>query len=308
MIGEAQAGMQASKLGFSCQMLTNPLPGKPPLLIAERIEHPDYLTLLTYGHGDVTAGQEDLWQPGTQPWALQAVLHAREGRLSLRAPQMPEHVSQLVRDLPVGGESCDPQLDAQWGEAGLTTGQKLFGCNTLEIVGLSAGSTAKPVGAIPGRAEDVFQLRFVEGTDWQNLAANLRAHLNAAGFADVEVRYESGYTATCPWHKPGHGRVGRLSIRRVNWHFPSCPGLPDFGLKNLLIVYKMEQIRGLISMEVDMTAQAKKASKADNPHIEAAERFRQLAQILAGDAAEAKAFRIKTGVYNLDGQLKAAYR
>jgi hypothetical protein len=61
-------------------------------------------------------------------------------------------------------------------------------------------------------------------------------------------------------------------------------------------------------MEVDMTAHAKKASKPDNPHIEAAERFRQLAQILAGDAAEAKAFRIKTGVYNLNGQLKAAYR
>jgi DNA-binding transcriptional LysR family regulator len=109
----------------------------------------------------------------------------------------------------------------------LTTGQKLFGCNTLEIVGLSAGSTAKPVGAIPGRAEDVFQLRFVEGTDWQNRAANLRAHLNAAGFADVEVRYESGYTATCPWHKPGHGRVGRLSIRRANWHFPSFPPLSN---------------------------------------------------------------------------------
>ena len=315
-----------AELGFSCQVLTNPLPGKPPLLIAERIEHPDYLTLLTYGHGDVTAGQDDLWQPGTQPWALsrqdgriygrgtadnkgqhsinlaalQAVLHAREGRLGynvkvifemseevgspgleeacreqaeflradlflasdgprvrhdlptlflgsrgvcqfrlsvdpgngarhsgnwggiirnpavvlghalgslvsatgtvlpafLRAPQMPEHVSQLVRDLPVGGESFDPQLDAQWGEAELTTGQKLFGCNTLEIVGLSAGSTAKPVGAIPGRAEAVCQLRFVEGTDWQNLAANLRAHLDAAGFADVLVSYEGGYAAT----------------------------------------------------------------------------------------------------------------
>nr|WP_298163988.1 hypothetical protein [uncultured Pseudomonas sp.] len=57
-----------------------------------------------------------------------------------------------------------------------------------------------------------------------------------------------------------------------------------------------------------MTVQAQKSSKTENPHVEAAERFRQLAQILAGDPAEAKAFRVKTGVYNTKGQLKAAYR
>lgn len=57
-----------------------------------------------------------------------------------------------------------------------------------------------------------------------------------------------------------------------------------------------------------MTVQAKKSSKTENPHVEAAERFRQLAQILAGNPAEAKAFRVKTGMYTAKGQLKAAYR
>lgn len=57
-----------------------------------------------------------------------------------------------------------------------------------------------------------------------------------------------------------------------------------------------------------MTVKAKKPEKTDNPHIEAAERFRQLAQILAGNPSEAKAFRVKTGVYNAKGELKAAYR
>lgn len=315
-----------SSLGFVSRVLDNPQPGKPPLLIAERVEHPDFLTLLTYGHGDVTSGQGELWQPGTQPWslsrldgriygrgtadnkgqhsinlaALAAVLQVREGRLGynvkvifemseevgspgleeacrqnaealradlflasdgprvrhdlptlflgsrgvcqfrlsldtgngarhsgnwggiirnpavvlghalstlvsaqgrllpefLRAPPMPEHVSALVCDLPVGGESFDPQLDPQWGEAQLTTGQKLFGCNTLEIVALGAGNVLKPVGAIPGRAEAVCQLRFVEGTDWRGLGHNLRAHLDAAGFADIQIDYEGGYAAT----------------------------------------------------------------------------------------------------------------
>ncbi|MBD8602177.1 MULTISPECIES: hypothetical protein [unclassified Pseudomonas] len=57
-----------------------------------------------------------------------------------------------------------------------------------------------------------------------------------------------------------------------------------------------------------MPIHAKRTVKAENPHIEAAERFRQLAQILASDPAEAKAFRLKTGIYNSKGQLKASYR
>lgn len=57
-----------------------------------------------------------------------------------------------------------------------------------------------------------------------------------------------------------------------------------------------------------MTATAKKTSKTDNPHLEAAQRIRQLAQILAGDPVQAKEFRAKTGVFNAKGELKAGYR
>lgn len=57
-----------------------------------------------------------------------------------------------------------------------------------------------------------------------------------------------------------------------------------------------------------MTVQAKKLRKPENPHVEAAERFRQLAQILASDPKEAKEFRIKTGMYTKQGSLKAVYR
>lgn len=83
---------------------------------------------------------------------------------------------------------------------------------------------------------------------------------------------------------------------------------PKAKLTKLSIVYKMSVYPRLCLKEVDMIAKAKKVSKTDNPHIEAAERFRQLALILAGDPAEAKAFRVKTGVYNVKGHLKAAYR
>ena len=57
-----------------------------------------------------------------------------------------------------------------------------------------------------------------------------------------------------------------------------------------------------------MTEKALKMPKTENPHIEAAQRIRQLAQILAGDPAEARAFRAKTGVFDAKGELKAHYR
>ncbi len=58
-------------MGFSCEILPNPstdVEGAWPFLIAERIEDPSYVTLLTYGHGDVVMGYDDEWREGLTPW------------------------------------------------------------------------------------------------------------------------------------------------------------------------------------------------------------------------------------------------
>jgi len=94
-------------LGFTCRVQDNPLPGRSPFLVAERLEQDAAGTLLTYGHGDVVNGYDDQWREGLSPWnltiegdvwygrgtadnkgqhtvnllALEAVLKAREGRL-----------------------------------------------------------------------------------------------------------------------------------------------------------------------------------------------------------------------------------
>ncbi|MGP9799030.1 M20 family metallopeptidase [Halomonas sp. 86] len=323
---EQEIGPLLSRLGFTCQIIENPKPGFPPLLIGERIEDPAYSTLLLYGHGDVTDGQEEQWANGIDPWALtfkedrvygrgtadnkgqhsvnltalEAVINARKGRLGynvkmlfemseeigspgleeacaayqqalksdlflasdgprirhdmptlflgsrgvvqlklslntgnggrhsgnwggvitnpavvlcnalatllspsgkiladfLKAPSMTEDVSRLVRDLPVGGGASDPTINPAWGEEALADGERLYGANTLEILGLSAGRTDKPVGAIPEHAEAVLQLRFVKGTDWQAVESNLRQHLDAHGFNDIQLTFLGGYAAT----------------------------------------------------------------------------------------------------------------
>src|SRR5580692_9033130 len=55
-------------LGFTCRILDNP--HGPPALVAERIENPDYVTVLVYGHGDTIRGLDDLWRSGLKPWEI----------------------------------------------------------------------------------------------------------------------------------------------------------------------------------------------------------------------------------------------
>lgn len=55
-------------------------------------------------------------------------------------------------------------------------------------------------------------------------------------------------------------------------------------------------------LEVAMATKAPNKPKTDKPYIESAQRIRQLAQILADNPAEAKAFR------TAKGKLRARYR
>jgi acetylornithine deacetylase/succinyl-diaminopimelate desuccinylase-like protein len=58
------------RLGFVCRLLPNPVGGRGPFLVAERIEDPALVTVLSYGHGDVIRGQEASWRTGLDPWTL----------------------------------------------------------------------------------------------------------------------------------------------------------------------------------------------------------------------------------------------
>jgi len=60
-------------LGFTSAIHANPVPGAPPLLVAERLEDPTLPTVLFYGHGDVVRGHEGQWAEGRDPWTLTTV-------------------------------------------------------------------------------------------------------------------------------------------------------------------------------------------------------------------------------------------
>jgi acetylornithine deacetylase/succinyl-diaminopimelate desuccinylase-like protein len=113
-----------------------------------------------------------------------------QGRIlvpGLRPPPIPAAVADALATIPVGGGPDDPDVDEDWGEPGLTPGERVFGWNTLEVLSLAAGHPDTPVNAIPGSAHAHCQLRFVVGTDAAGLASAVRAHLDQHGFGVVEV-------------------------------------------------------------------------------------------------------------------------
>ncbi len=106
----------------------------------------------------------------------------------LRPPPIPDGVRAALRDIRVGADPSAPAIDADWGEPGLSAAERVFAWNTLEVLAFKTGDPDGPMNAVPPTAKATMQLRFVVGTDWENLLANVRAHLDAHGFRSVDVR------------------------------------------------------------------------------------------------------------------------
>lgn len=166
--------------------------------------------------------------------ALASLVDAR-GRIlvpALRPGALPAQLRTALRGLPVGGSPGDPQVDAQWGEPGLTPIEKLVGWNTLEVLAMEAGTPQRPVNAIPPAAVAHCQLRFVVGTPWEQLGDIVRRHLDASGFPDVEVEVGMSCAATRlpldhPWVAWAQASL-RSSVRQEIAVLPNLAGsLPN---------------------------------------------------------------------------------
>ena len=58
------------RMGYTWEIVDNPVPSFGPFLVARRFEGDDLTTVLTYGHADVVRGQDDRWTNGRSPWTL----------------------------------------------------------------------------------------------------------------------------------------------------------------------------------------------------------------------------------------------
>lgn len=122
--------------------------------------------------------------------ALASLVDAR-GRIlvpGLRPPPVPPSVRDALATVTVGGGAGEPEIDSDWGEADLTPAERVYAWNTLEVLAFKTGNPEAPVNAIPPRAMAHCQIRHVVGSDSTRFLEHLRAHLDAQGFHDVQVR------------------------------------------------------------------------------------------------------------------------
>jgi acetylornithine deacetylase/succinyl-diaminopimelate desuccinylase-like protein len=345
-----------SRLKFNCHVLDNAL--GPPILVAERVEHPAYVTVLVYGHGDTVRGLDDLWRTGLSPWRITVegeriygrgtadnkgqhsvnigglaavlaergvlgfnvkfliemgeevgsaglreaceqhkdgllkadlliasdgprigpdrptlflgargghpidlVVDLREGghhsgnwggllanpgiilaqalacitdvRGALKVPEwlppLPEPVRQVLDGVEVDGGDDGPMIDRDWGEPDLTPAERVFAWNSFEILAFTTGTPERPVNAIPGKARAHCQLRYVVGTDVDDIIPALRRHLDRYGFRQVEVRRGPGGFFNASRLDPADPWVtwASQSLARTTGHAPTI--LPNLG-------------------------------------------------------------------------------
>ncbi|RMS85191.1 Peptidase, M20/M25/M40 family [Pseudomonas savastanoi] len=114
--------------------------------------------------------------------------HGRVKVAGLMPKAIPDAVKAALADIEVGGGPGDPDIDAGWGDPALSLSEKVFGWNTLDVLAFKTGNPDAPVHAIPGKAHALCHIRFVVDSDYNAFIPAVRAHLDAHGFTQVEVR------------------------------------------------------------------------------------------------------------------------
>ncbi|HZS84510.1 MAG TPA: M20 family metallopeptidase [Stellaceae bacterium] len=148
----------------------------------------------------------------------------RNGKILVREllpKAIPNSVRMALADCEVEGGEDGPEIDAWWGEPGLSAAEKVFAWNTFEVLAFKTGNPENPVNAVPPRASAHCQMRYVVDTDPATFLPILRRHLDARGFSMVKVEdaRKSFFAATRldpdhPWARWAVGSIQRTTGRR----------------------------------------------------------------------------------------------
>ncbi len=103
-------------------------------------------------------------------------------------PPISNSIRDALKDVEIDHGEDSPEIDPNWGQPGLTPPEKVFAWNSFEVLAFKIGTPEKPVNAVPPRAWAHCQLRFVVGTDKDEIQPALRRHLDAHGFDKVEIQ------------------------------------------------------------------------------------------------------------------------
>ena len=119
-----------------------------------------------------------------------SVIADKRGQIQIpewRPKTLTNSVRMALADCEVDGGEEGPTIEKDWGEKNLTPAERVFGWNSFEILAFTAGIPERPVNAIPGTAKARCQLRFVVGTEVDDILPALVRHLEKEGFSNVTV-------------------------------------------------------------------------------------------------------------------------
>lgn len=161
-----------------------------------------------------------------------ALASIADERGQIRVPEWrPDSLTARIREVlkVLPGIEAGIELDADWGEQDLTQAERVFGWNSFAVLAMKSGVPEAPVNAISGWARATCQLRFVVGTDPEDIVPALRRFLDRNGFENVQVIEADMGSFPATRLDPDHPWV-RFASRSLNETVGQVPHLlPNLG-------------------------------------------------------------------------------
>jgi acetylornithine deacetylase/succinyl-diaminopimelate desuccinylase-like protein len=143
-----------------------------------------------------------------------ATICDRHGKILVRdwlpTGGVPAPVAAVLRDCVVGDGGGSATIDAGWGDPGLSAAEKIFGWNSFIVLAIVSGQPAAPVNAVAPEARAHCQIRYTVDTEPAGFVPALRRHLDAAGFAFVQIE-NAGIRMPASRTDPTHPWVTRVA-------------------------------------------------------------------------------------------------
>ncbi len=105
---------------------------------------------------------------------------------ALRPETIPLGIKKAIDKLTVQGNE-GPAIDPTWGEPGLSSAQKVYGWNTLDVLAFECGDPGEPVNAIPPKAWARCHIRFIADSNPDTFIPAIRKHLDHHDFSMVKI-------------------------------------------------------------------------------------------------------------------------
>jgi acetylornithine deacetylase/succinyl-diaminopimelate desuccinylase-like protein len=164
-----------------------------------------------------------------------AIASITDRRGQIRVPEWRPDVSltpavrAALADIELNAGENAPEVDTDWGEEALTPSERVWGWNSFAVLAITSGIPERPQNAIAPAATAWCQLRFVVGTDLDDIVPALRRHLAAEGFDKVEVTTDGDVSFNATRLDPDHPWVEwtAQSVRRTTGKSPAI--LPNLG-------------------------------------------------------------------------------